>query len=95
MVPGAEVKSSAAVPVDTRSRDADSTHGAKASTASPAAPGAASASTYASSDAAAKAALTKANPESKRKNKEFGGVIYKDGDGKFGYTEPVEGTDQG
>jgi len=51
---------------------------------------------YKEQDAAAKAALKKANPQSIKDNLEYGGVIYQDKKtGEFGYTGPIKGTDQG
>jgi len=53
-------------------------------------------SLYKEQDAAAIAALKKANPQSIKDNLEYGGVIYRDKQtGKFGYTGPIKGTDQG
>jgi hypothetical protein len=49
----------------------------------------------ATQDEAAKAALNAANPQSIAKNQEFGGVIYRDANGKYGYTGPAGGSDQG
>jgi hypothetical protein len=46
-------------------------------------------------DDAAKAALTIANPQSIRDNLEYSGLIYKGTDGKYYFTGPVKGTDQG
>ena len=48
-----------------------------------------------SADAAAMAALTAANPQSKRDNLEYSGLIYRGADGKYYYTGPAQGTDQG
>jgi hypothetical protein len=45
-------------------------------------------------DGAAKAALTVANPQSIAQNREFGGVIYRDASGRYGYTRPIPGKDQ-
>ena len=50
---------------------------------------------FATPDEAARAALNAANPQSIARNQEFGGVIYRDANGKYGYTGPVGGTDQG
>lgn len=50
---------------------------------------------FATQDAAAKAALHAANPNSKRDNLEYAGQVYKGKDGKYYYTGPVKGTDQG
>ena len=53
-------------------------------------------STFESTDAAAKAALEKANPLSIQDNLEYGGLIYRDKTtGKYGYTGPIKGSDQG
>ena len=49
---------------------------------------------FATADAAAKAALKKANPKSIKDNLEYSGLIYKK-DGKYYYTGPKQGTDQG
>jgi hypothetical protein len=57
--------------------------------------GAPSATTYASADEAAKAALKEANPTSISENTEFGGLIYKNPDGTFGYTTPAKGSPTG
>jgi hypothetical protein len=47
-------------------------------------------------DVAALAALRQANPDSIRDNLEYGGLIYRDNaTGKYGYTGPLKGTDQG
>ncbi|TRW17642.1 DUF4329 domain-containing protein [Glacieibacterium frigidum] len=46
-------------------------------------------------DAAARAALTEANPQSIRENLEFGGLVYKSPDGTYGYTAPARGTSTG
>ncbi|MDQ3132146.1 MAG: DUF4329 domain-containing protein [Acidobacteriota bacterium] len=50
---------------------------------------------FATQDEAAKAALTTANPHSIKDNLEYAGLIYKDSSGKFFYTGPIKGTDQG
>lgn len=50
---------------------------------------------FTSQDDAAKAALNAANPQSIKDNREYSGVIYKTADGKYHYTGPVKGTDQG
>lgn len=50
---------------------------------------------FATQDETAKAALNAANPQSIAKNQEFDGVIYRDANGKCGYTDPVGGSDQG
>lgn len=47
---------------------------------------------FATRDAAGKAALTEANPQSIKANREYGGLIYQTKDGKFGYTAPTPGT---
>jgi hypothetical protein len=46
-------------------------------------------------DEAARAALNAANPSSIRDNLEYGGLIYQGTDGKYYYTGPGRGTDQG
>lgn len=46
-------------------------------------------------DEAARAALEAANPQSIKDNLEYGGMIYKDKNGKYGYTGPAKGTDAG
>jgi hypothetical protein len=48
-----------------------------------------------SADAAAKSVLAVANPQSKRDNLEYAGLIYRGTDGKYYSTGPVKGTDQG
>lgn len=48
-----------------------------------------------SADEAAKAALNDANPKSIKDNTEYSGLIYKDKDGKYYYSGPAKGTDQG
>jgi uncharacterized Zn-binding protein involved in type VI secretion len=50
---------------------------------------------FATQDAAAHAALNDANPKSIKVNREFGGLIYKDKSGKYHYSGPVQGGDQG
>jgi len=51
---------------------------------------------YASRDDAARAALDEANPQSIDDNLEYGGLIYRDNaTGKYGYSGPIRGTDQG
>ena len=50
---------------------------------------------YDSMDAAARAALNAANPQSIRDNVEYSGLIYRGPDGKYYYTGPARGTDQG
>jgi len=51
--------------------------------------------TFATPEEAAKAALRAANPASIRDNLEYGGIIYKDANGRYSYTGPARGTDQG
>ena len=46
---------------------------------------------FATSDAAAKAALTRYNKKSIRDNREYGGLIYKTKDGRYGYTKATRG----
>ncbi len=46
-------------------------------------------------DAAAKAALNAANPQSIKDNTEYSGLIYQDSDGKYYFSGPAKGTDQG
>src|ERR1700754_862965 len=50
---------------------------------------------FATQDEAARAALGIANPQSIKANREYGGLIYKDKDGKYYYTGPIQGSDQG
>ncbi len=51
---------------------------------------------FASQDEAAQAALGKANPMSIQDNLEYGGLIHQhDATGEFGYSGPLQGTDQG
>jgi hypothetical protein len=50
---------------------------------------------FASADEAARAALRSANPQSIRDNCEYSGLIYKGADGKYYFSGPVKGTDQG
>ena len=50
---------------------------------------------YDSADAAARAALTVANPQSVHDNLEYSGLVYRGSDGKYYYTGPAKGTDQG
>lgn len=50
---------------------------------------------FASQDAAARAALQSANPQSIRDNREYAGLIYRGTDGQYYFTGPVRGTDQG
>lgn len=46
-------------------------------------------------DDAARAALNNANPQSIKDNLEYSGLIYQGKDGKYYYTGPAKGTDQG
>ena len=48
-----------------------------------------------SADEAARAALNAANAPSINDNREYSGLIYKGADGKFYFTGPARGTDQG
>ncbi|MEZ5399667.1 MAG: DUF4329 domain-containing protein [Bryobacteraceae bacterium] len=50
---------------------------------------------YDSLDEAARAALQLANPQSIQANLEYSGLIYQGADGKFYFTGPAQGTDQG
>lgn len=50
---------------------------------------------HASQDEAARAALNDANPKSIADNREYGGLIYRDDKGRYGYTTPIMGSDQG
>jgi hypothetical protein len=50
---------------------------------------------FATRDDAAHAALCAANPASIRDNREYGGLIFRGSDGKYYYTGPLRGTDQG
>jgi RHS repeat-associated protein len=50
---------------------------------------------YGTQDQAATAALRNSNGESIKKNKEYAGLIYKDRQGKYHFTGPKEGNDQG
>jgi hypothetical protein len=59
------------------------------------APGPAANGPFDSADAAARAALTAANPNSIRDNLEYSGLIYQGTDGKYYYSGPARGTDQG
>lgn len=54
-----------------------------------------SAKSYPSADEAAKAALNEANPTSISENVEYGGLIYKNPDGTYGYSTPYKGTPKG
>lgn len=47
------------------------------------------------SDEAALYIMKLANPMSKRDNLEYGGLIFKDATGKYGYTGPIVGTEDG
>jgi len=47
---------------------------------------------FASADAAATAALDRANPVSISENREYGGLIYKDASGQYWATAPAPGT---
>lgn len=46
-------------------------------------------------DDAARAALRTANPRSKKDNLEYSGLIYEGKDGKYYFSGPAKGTDQG
>jgi RHS repeat-associated protein len=50
---------------------------------------------YQTQNGAARAALTGANPDSIKANREYGGLIYVDKSGKYHYSGPVIGGDQG
>lgn len=50
---------------------------------------------FATADDAARAALERANPDSIRDNREYGGLIYRGADGQYYYTGPLRGSDQG
>jgi Domain of unknown function (DUF4329) len=50
---------------------------------------------FKSAAAAAKAALSEANPKSIKDNLEYGGLIYKDAKGDYYYSGPIRGSDQG
>ena len=50
---------------------------------------------FPTADDAAKAALRSANPQSIKANVEFGGLIYKDEAGRYNFSGPIEGGDQG
>jgi Domain of unknown function (DUF4329)/Type VI secretion system/phage-baseplate injector OB domain len=50
---------------------------------------------FKSADAAAKAALKEANPKSIAANREFGGNIFKDAKGNYGYSVPQKGSVSG
>lgn len=62
---------------------------------SQAAGGTAGTGPFASQDDAAKAALQVANPESIKANREYAGLIYRDTNGQYYYTGPLQGSDQG
>ncbi len=47
---------------------------------------------FATPEEAARAALDANNPRSIADNKEYGGMIYKNPDGTYGYTDPAPGT---
>jgi uncharacterized Zn-binding protein involved in type VI secretion len=57
----------------------------------PPGPGQPSAQSFASQEAAAIAALSEANPQSIAANQEYGGLIYRNADGTYGYTVPSPG----
>jgi hypothetical protein len=50
---------------------------------------------FATQDEAARAALEESNPKSIKDNREYGGYIYKDRDGTYGYTKPIKGSEDG
>lgn len=50
---------------------------------------------FATQDEAAKAALGQANPQSIRDNREYAGLIYRDAQGRYYYSGPIMGSDQG
>jgi len=50
---------------------------------------------FATPDEAAKGALKVANPQSIKDNLEYSGLIYQGTDGKYYFTGPAKGTDQG
>ncbi len=50
---------------------------------------------YSTIDEAAKAAMEQNNPLSIRDNLEYGGLLYKTGTGKYGFTGPVIGNEDG
>jgi len=52
-------------------------------------------STFPTQSEAAKAALTEANPTSIKENTEYGGLIYRDASGRYGYTAPSAGSGTG
>jgi len=59
------------------------------------APGSPSPQNYATQREAAVAALDAANPGSIGANQEFGGLVYQNADGTYGYTTPSAGTGTG
>jgi uncharacterized Zn-binding protein involved in type VI secretion len=54
-----------------------------------------SSQTFDTQEEAARAGLNAANPQSITANKEFGGLIYRDSNGRYGYTGPSPGTGDG
>lgn len=50
---------------------------------------------FATPDDAARGALKAANPSSIKDNREYSGLIYQGTDGKYYFTGPAKGTDQG
>jgi Domain of unknown function (DUF4329) len=50
---------------------------------------------FATQDEAARAALTTANPRSIADNREYAGLIYRGSGGRYYYTGPIAGNDQG
>ena len=50
---------------------------------------------YDTQNQAARAALNNSNGASIKQNREYGGLIYENKNGKYHFTGPVEGTDQG
>ncbi|RMF38899.1 MAG: DUF4329 domain-containing protein [Alphaproteobacteria bacterium] len=54
-----------------------------------------SAQSFATQEEAAKAALDAANPQSIADNREYGGLVYRNPDGTYGYTNPSGGTGTG
>ena len=53
------------------------------------------ANTYATQSEAAKSALNQANPTSISQNTEYGGLIYRNANGRYGYTAPSAGSGTG
>jgi len=51
--------------------------------------------TFATQEEAARAALNEANPQSITTNLEVGGLVYRDANGRYGYTAPLQGTVDG